>query len=121
MTDGTNSHTFSGPSDAFDIHSWNLSTLTIKPAANDTNFTLTVAATEKDGEGNLSTTTTSTEAVTVNPLTPTVTISGTAQESQTLTAHVTTTDTNITTAYQWQSSERWHNLEALPARQTRLT
>ena len=112
LTDGTNSHTFSGPSDAFDIHSWNLSTLTIKPA-NDTNFTLTVAATEKDGEGNLSTTTTSTEAVTVNPLTPTVTISGTAQESQTLTAHVTTTDTNITTAYQWQSSSdgtTWSNI-----------
>src|SRR5436309_10753944 len=72
LTDGSNSHTFTGPTDAFDIHSWNLSALTITPA-NDTNFTLTVAATEKDGDGNLSTTATSTEAITVNPLAAMVT------------------------------------------------
>ena len=45
LTDGTHTHTFSGPGDTFDIHSWNLATLTIKPAG-DSNFVLTVAATE---------------------------------------------------------------------------
>ena len=72
LTDGIHTHTFSGPGDTFDIHGWNLSTLTIKPAT-DANFTLTVAATEKDADGNLSTTTTATEQVTVNPTAPTVT------------------------------------------------
>ena len=70
LTDGINTHTFSGPGDTFDIHGWNLATLTIKPAS-DANFTLTVAATEKDADGNLSTTTT-TEPVTVSPTAPTV-------------------------------------------------
>jgi hypothetical protein len=41
------------------VHSWNLSSLTITPA-NDTNFTLGVAATAKDAEGNLGAPTTST-------------------------------------------------------------
>ena len=72
LTDGINTHTFTGPSDTFDIHTWNLSTLTIKPAS-DANFTLTVAATEMDAEGNLGATTTTTDAVTVNPLAATVT------------------------------------------------
>ena len=72
LTDGTDTHTFSGPGDTFDIHSWNLATLTIKPAG-DSNFALTVAATEKDADGNLSTTTTTTESVTVSPTAPTVT------------------------------------------------
>ena len=39
---------------------------------NDANFTLQLAATAKDAEGNMSTTTVATEAVTVNPLAPTV-------------------------------------------------
>src|SRR5262249_24962623 len=70
LTDGTNSHTFAGPTDSYDIHSWNLASLTIKPA-NDTNFTLNVAATEKDAAGDLSTTTNATAAVTVKPKAPT--------------------------------------------------
>src|SRR5207247_442921 len=98
LTDGSNSHTFTGPSDTFDIHSWNLSALTIKPA-NDTNFTLTIAATEKDGEGNLSTTTTSTEAVTVNPLAATVTTTPVAGNEDTAIAlNVSATVNSLSTA-----------------------
>src|SRR5205807_731796 len=54
-----------------DVHNWNLSSLTITPA-NDANFTLGMAATAKDAEGNLSTTTSGTELVTVNPTAPSV-------------------------------------------------
>ena len=55
-----------------DIHAWNLPSLTIV-APNDTNFTLNVAAIEQDSSGTQSATTRGTEAVTVNPLAPTVT------------------------------------------------
>ena len=55
-----------------DVHSWDLTALSITPA-NDTNFTLSVAATEKDADGDLSATTTNTETVTVAPDAPTVT------------------------------------------------
>src|SRR6202035_479731 len=54
------------------VHSWDLSALSITPA-NDTNFTLSVAATDKDANGNLSATTTNTETVTVAPAAPTLT------------------------------------------------
>src|SRR6202043_1457337 len=54
-----------------DVHGWNLASLAITPTA-DANFTLGVAATPRDAEGNLSTTTTASEAVTVNPLAPTL-------------------------------------------------
>jgi fibronectin-binding autotransporter adhesin len=47
-----------------DVHGWDLSALTITPV-HDTNFALSVAATEKDADGDLSATTTGTEAVTV--------------------------------------------------------
>ena len=47
-----------------DVSGWTLSGLTVTPTA-ATNFVLSIAATEKDAEGNLSTTTTGTEAVTV--------------------------------------------------------
>src|SRR6202030_3387967 len=56
---------------AADVHGWNLPGLAITPTS-DANFTLSVAATTKDAEGNLSTTTTASEAVTVNPLAPTL-------------------------------------------------
>jgi hypothetical protein len=71
LSDGIHTHIFTGPGDTFDIHSWDLSKLTIKPAG-DANFTLTIAATEQDAQGNLSTTTTATEQVTVNPSAPTL-------------------------------------------------
>src|SRR5258708_2163491 len=46
-----------------------MSSLTITPT-NDANFTLTATATEQDAEGNISAVTSATEAVTVNPLAP---------------------------------------------------
>jgi fibronectin-binding autotransporter adhesin len=79
-----------------DVHSWNLSSLTITPA-NDTNFTLTVAATEQDSAGYLSTTTTSTEGVTVDPTAPTLSwapsVSGT--EAQVILGSLTETITGL--------------------------
>src|ERR1035437_7533414 len=71
LSDGTHTFTASAGNTSVDVHSWNLASLAIAPA-NDANFTLSVAATTRDAEGNLSTTTTATEAVTVNPLAPTV-------------------------------------------------
>ncbi|RDK04949.1 beta strand repeat-containing protein, partial [Cupriavidus lacunae] len=73
LSDGAGGHSFTADAShtAIDIHSWTLSSLTITPSS-DANFTLSVAATARDGEGNLSTTTTATEAVTVNPLAPTL-------------------------------------------------
>ena len=69
LSDGTNSFTASAGATSVDVHAWTLLSLTVTPP-DATNFTLTVAATEKDVAGNLSATTTSTEAVTVNPLAP---------------------------------------------------
>src|SRR6202040_3719628 len=71
LSDGTHSFTASAGNTSVDVHSWNLASLAITPT-NDVNFTLGVAATTRDAEGNLSTTTTATEAVTVNPLAPSV-------------------------------------------------
>src|ERR1700686_1037441 len=71
LSDGTHTFTASAGNTSVDVHSWNLASLAIPPT-NDVNFTLSVAATAKDAEGNLSPTTTATEAVTVNPLAPTV-------------------------------------------------
>ncbi|WP_238587506.1 beta strand repeat-containing protein [Cupriavidus sp. IDO] len=73
LSDGHgHTHTSSGTSDTIDLTGWTLSSLTVTPT-NDTNFTLTARATEKDAEGNVSLTTTATEAVTVNPTAPTAT------------------------------------------------
>src|SRR3979490_950913 len=71
LSDGTHTFTASAGNTSVDVHSWNLASLAITPT-NDVNFTLSVAATARDAEGNLSTTTTATEAVPVNPLAPTV-------------------------------------------------
>src|ERR1700682_613206 len=71
LSDGTHTFTASAGNSSVDVHSWNLASLAITPT-NDVNFTLGVAATSRDAEGNLSTTTTASEAVTVNPLAPTV-------------------------------------------------
>src|SRR5205807_477811 len=66
LSDGHgNSFTATAGNTSVDVHNWNLSSLTITPA-NDANFTLGIAATAKDAEGNLSTTTSGTELVTVN-------------------------------------------------------
>ncbi|SIO49174.1 hypothetical protein SAMN05443247_06378 [Bradyrhizobium erythrophlei] len=68
LSDGINSHTFSGPSDGFDIHTWNLSSLRIT-TTNDTNFNLSALATDFNGNSNAAVI----ESVTVNPLAPTIT------------------------------------------------
>ena len=65
LSDGTNSFTASAGATSVDVHAWTLSSLTVTPP-DATNFTLTVAATEKDVAGNLSATTTNTETVTVS-------------------------------------------------------
>src|SRR5262249_28224046 len=77
----------------------------------DANFALTVTATTQDGTSALSTT--QTMQVIVAPLAPTLTISGTAQEGQTLTASAVSTDGDVTIGYQWQSSsdgQTWTNI-----------
>src|SRR2546423_10896920 len=53
------------------VGGWTLSSLRVTPT-NDANFTLTATATTLDADGNTSTASI-TEAVTVNPLTPTLT------------------------------------------------
>ncbi len=81
-----------------------LAGLTITPAS-DANFTLTATATEIDGNGDLSLASTpASETVVVDPLAPTVTISGTPEQGDTLTANVAGTDANVTLSYQWQEN-----------------
>src|SRR6202007_1477486 len=63
------SFTASAGNTSVDIHAWTLSSLTVTPT-NDTNFTLSVAATTKDPDGNPSTPASATETVTVTPLAP---------------------------------------------------
>src|SRR5258708_5988505 len=63
MSDGANTCTATAGHTSTEVRSWNLARLTITPS-NDANFTLSVAATAKDAEGNLSTTTTNSETVT---------------------------------------------------------
>src|SRR5437879_656855 len=50
LSDGSHSLTADASHSAVDVHGWTLSSLTITPT-NDANFTLSVAATTTDGEG----------------------------------------------------------------------
>ena len=79
LSDGHgNTFTASLGNTSVDVSGWSYTSLTITPA-NDTNFTLQVAATRRaTPEGNLSTTTTNTESVTVNPTAPTESWAATA-------------------------------------------
>ncbi len=71
LSDGAgHSFTATAGSTSTNIAAWTLTSLKITPA-NAADFTLSVAATEKDAQGNLSTATTATEAITVNPGAPT--------------------------------------------------
>jgi hypothetical protein len=72
LSDGTHSFKATSGNTSVDIQAWNLSSLTITPA-NNANFTLTLAATEKDAEGDLSATTKATMAVAVKPAAPAIT------------------------------------------------
>jgi Ca2+-binding RTX toxin-like protein len=87
-----------------------LNGLAITPAS-DANFTLSVTATARDGSS--VNTTSATAQITVAPLAPILTINGTAQEGQTLTASAQTSDADVTIGYQWQSSsggQTWTNI-----------
>ncbi|MDR3465430.1 MAG: Ig-like domain-containing protein [Xanthobacteraceae bacterium] len=54
---------------SYDVAGWNLSSLQITPPAEfEGSFTLTIAATERDSEGGISTTVTATDVVTVSPV-----------------------------------------------------
>ncbi|MDR3663627.1 MAG: hypothetical protein P4L86_25120, partial [Mycobacterium sp.] len=70
LSDATKTVTSDG-STAINVEGWTLSSLTVTPT-NDTNFTLTATATEKDANGDVSTAATASEAVTVAPEVPTV-------------------------------------------------
>jgi FecR protein/Peptidase M10 serralysin C terminal/Bacterial Ig-like domain (group 3) len=70
LSDG-NGHTFTATAGdtSHDVASWNLSSLTITPPAEfEGCFKLTIAATERDSEGDISATATATELVTVAPV-----------------------------------------------------
>jgi hypothetical protein len=69
LSDGTKTFKSTSGNTSVDVHTWNLSSLTITPA-NDKNFTLTVSAREVDAQGNLSATTTAAERLTVLPSAP---------------------------------------------------
>jgi len=73
LNDGTGlpGHSFTATADntSHDVASWNLSSLKITPPAEfEGCFTLTVAATERDSEGDISAPVTATEVVTVAPV-----------------------------------------------------
>ena len=73
LSDGTglpgHSFTAAAGNTSFDVANWNLSSLKITPLAEfEGSFTLTIAATEHDLEGNTSATVTATEVVTVTPV-----------------------------------------------------
>ena len=71
LSDGVNTFTATAGSTSVSVFGWSLSSLTITPLK-DANFSLSVSATQKDSQGQLSTATTATEAITVNPLAPTL-------------------------------------------------
>lgn len=73
LSDGTGlpGHSFTATADntSYDVASWNLSNLNITPSAEfEGSFTLTIAATEHDSEGDISATVMATQVVTVAPV-----------------------------------------------------
>ena len=68
LTDGTHTFIATSTTTSVNIAAWSLSSLTITPV-NDANFALTIAATEKDADGDISTTTTA-ESIVVAPKPP---------------------------------------------------
>jgi hypothetical protein len=73
LSDGVNSFTATTGQTSVSVLGWSLSSLTITPV-NDVNFSLTVSATQKDPQGQLSTAATATESITVSPPGPTRTV-----------------------------------------------
>jgi|GEM_PF-2083991 len=71
LSDGTGGHSFTATAGhtSQDVAGWNLSSLTITPPTEfEGSFTLKIAASERDSEGDVSATVTATECVTVNPV-----------------------------------------------------
>ena len=71
LSDGVNTFTATTGHTSVSVFGWSLSSLTITPLK-DANFNLSVSATQMDSQGQLSAATTATEAITVNPLAPTL-------------------------------------------------
>jgi hypothetical protein len=71
LSDGVHSFTAATGNTSVSVLGWSLSSLTITPVK-AANFSLNVSATQRDAQGQLSTATTATEAITVNPLAPTL-------------------------------------------------
>ena len=71
LSDGVNTFTATTGNTSVSVLGWSLSSLTITPLK-DANFSLSVSATQIDSQGQLSMPTTATEAITVNPLAPTL-------------------------------------------------
>ena len=73
ISDGTHDFTATSVNQQVDVHTWNLDMLTVTSSSDD-GFTLTVAATVADADGNTSSAQTTT-AVVIQPLAPVVTVS----------------------------------------------
>ena len=73
VSDGTHHFTATSFNQQVDVHTWNLDALTVTSGSDD-GFTLTVAATVADADGNTSSAQT-TAAVVIQPLAPVVTVS----------------------------------------------
>ena len=71
LSDGVHTFTATTGQTSVSVLGWSLSSLKITPV-NDANFSLSISATQKDAQGQLSTATTATEAITVNPVAPTL-------------------------------------------------
>src|SRR4029077_594844 len=69
LSDGVHTFTATTGQTCVSWLGWSLSSLAITPV-NDTDFSLSISATQKDAQGQLSTATTATEAITVNPMAP---------------------------------------------------
>ena len=100
LSDGTHTFTSSSAGKVVNVAGWNIANLSITPAS-DANLALAVSATAQDRAGNTSTRT-ATQTITVSPLAPTASVTGTAAEGQTLTAVGAAKDGNVKLGYQWQ-------------------
>ncbi|PMM01745.1 hypothetical protein BCT63_18540 [Vibrio kanaloae] len=98
LSDGSNSHTFSGSTESFDITDWDLSTLTVQPpSGSHDDFDIHVVATASEKESASTANTSTTISVTVHENAPTVTNSdiGIVHEDHDLSGNVLLNDSDI--------------------------
>ncbi|NOI02478.1 VWA domain-containing protein, partial [Vibrio kanaloae] len=98
LSDGSNSHTFSGSTESFDITDWDLSTLTVQPpSGSHDDFDIHVVATASEKESASTANTSTTIPVTVHENAPTVTNSdiGIVHEDHDLSGNVLLNDSDI--------------------------